>query len=450
MILLLDGGDHRAAAQLLHVVEHVVDTALEVHHELVRIHTELVHEGIVHGLRTVLGEHQVVGRGSRLLVGITADQVLGVRGALDEVGHGVDVDELLLGEIPAVDDEVDVEPDLGNFRDVDGLLDFLDLGDDLVHHFLLVLIDANALGETPLAVLLADVPGQAEGGAEVGVDLVVLEPVGAVGLEDAGFTVEVVGEEGAADVEQEVEAFGQAELVHETGVEGGTGGVVVQGGAVGDTATGIGVDVKDAIRLVTAEDVHQVRVREGVQIKEHTLLDSELVDIPLGIARRIPGNILLVPRTEETLRAVITSRRIALALRIMLGIGLIQALELAGGESETHTEARGSPLREIHVDSREGDHFGPILDLPVVVTVIAVQAETGAQLPVVPETVRENRVLLEHGRRGDLAVGGNGLLDDRLRLLILALGDLGTLGKNGCRGQDAGRCDQEQNFFHMS
>ena len=101
--LLLDGGNHGAAAELLHVVEHVVNTALVVHHQLIRIHTELVDHDIVHGLRTVLGKHEVVRRGSRLLVGVTADEVLRVRGALDEVGHRVDVDELLLGDVPAVD-----------------------------------------------------------------------------------------------------------------------------------------------------------------------------------------------------------------------------------------------------------------------------------------------------------------------------------------------------------
>ena len=100
--LLLDGGNHGAAAEFLHVVEHVVDTALPVLDQLIRVHTELVDERVVHSLRTVLGEHEVVSRSSSLLVGVTANEVLGVRGALDEVSNSVDVDELLLGEIPAV------------------------------------------------------------------------------------------------------------------------------------------------------------------------------------------------------------------------------------------------------------------------------------------------------------------------------------------------------------
>ena len=117
-VLVLDGVDHDAAAELLLVVEHVVYTALEVLDDLRGRDTELVDEDIVNGVGAVLGEHEVVVRGSGLLVGIAADEVLGVRGALDEVGDALEVDHLTLGDVPLVDYEVDVEPDLGDVLDV--------------------------------------------------------------------------------------------------------------------------------------------------------------------------------------------------------------------------------------------------------------------------------------------------------------------------------------------
>ena len=281
--LLLDGRDHGAAAELLHVVEHVVDTALVIHDELIRIHTELVDHGVVHGLRTVLGKHEVVGRGGRLLVGVTADEVLGVRSALDEVRHSVDVDEFLLGDVPAVDDEVDVEPDLGDFLDIDGLLDFLDLGDDLVHDLLIILEHAHAVGQAPLAVLLADIVGETGGDAEVAVELVVQGPTLVGALLHVVFTIESIADEGSADVEQEVELVRKTELVHETQVEGGAGNIALLLEAVDDTTTRVSVDLIETIRLVTAENIHQVRVGEGIGIHEPALLDSELIVVIISI-----------------------------------------------------------------------------------------------------------------------------------------------------------------------
>ena len=448
-LLLLDGGNHRAAAELLHVVEHVVDTALVIHDELLRVHTELVDHRVVHGLRAVLGKHEVVGRGGRLLVGVTADEVLGVRGALDEVGHRVDVDELLLGDVPAVDHEIDVEPHLGNFLDDDGIRGRDDLLDDLLHDFLVVVVHTHALGETPLAVFLADIVGKADGHTEVAVHLVVLQPVRPIGLNDMGFAVEVIGDEGAADIEQEVKLVGQTELVHETGVEGGAEGVAAHGGTVDHTTARVGVDVEHAVRLVAAEDVEEVGVREGIGIEEPAVLDTELLDVVLGISLGVPGDILFSLRTEETNRAVVTCGNVTLTLRIMLRVVLVQTLELAGGEAETHAEARGGPLGRIEVDGREGDHLGPLGDLPVIVTIIEVRADSGADLPIVPETVRENGFLLQNGGSDDLTGLGRSLLHDRNGVFVLRLGDGGVLGEQGCRGHHQGRSNQNQYFFHI-
>ena len=445
-LLLLDGGNHRAAAELLHVVEHVIDTAFVIHHELIRIHTELVDHDVIHGLGAVLGEHEVVRRGSRLLVGVTADEVLGVRGALDEVGHRVDVDELLLGDVPTVDHEIDVEPHLGNFLDDDGIRGGDDLLDDLLHNFLVVVVHAHTLGETPLAVFLADIVGQSDGHTEVAVHLVILQPVLPIGLDDVGFAVEVIGDEGATDIEQEVKLVGQTELVHETGVEGGADGVAVHGGTVDHTAARISVDVEHAVRLVAAENVEQVSVREGIGIEEPAVLDTELLDVVLGVSLGVPGDILLSLRTEETDRAVVTGGRVT---RGMLRVVLVQTLELAGGEAETHAEARGGPLGRIEVDGRESDHLGPLGDLPVIVTIIEVRADSGADLPIVPETVRENGFLLQNGGSDDLTGLGRSFLHDRNGVFVLRLGDGGVLGEQGCRGHHQGRSNQNQYFFHI-
>ena len=134
----------------------------------------------------------------------------------------------------------------------------------------------------------------------------------------------------------------------------------------------------------------------------------------------------------------------------MLRIGLIQTLELAGGDAETHTEARGSPFGQIEVDGREGDHLRPLGDFPVIVTIVKVRADAGTELPVVPETVRENGVLLHHRGGGNLAAGGRSFLDNRDRVFVFTPVHLDVfLSENGCRGQNGGRSNQDQCFFHI-
>ena len=68
-------------------------------------------------------------RSGSLLVGIAANEVLGIRGALDEVGDALEVDHLALGDIPLVHYEVDVEPDLGDVLDI---LDGLGIGEPVL------------------------------------------------------------------------------------------------------------------------------------------------------------------------------------------------------------------------------------------------------------------------------------------------------------------------------
>ena len=435
--LLLDGSNHGAAAELLHVVEHVVDTALPVLDQLVRVHAELVHEGVVHGIRTVLGKHQVVGRGSRLLVSITANQVLGVRGALDQVGDGVDVDELLLGDVPTVHDEVDVEPDLRDLGNLDGLLDFHVFLDDLVHDLLVVLVDAGALGQTPLAVLLAQVAGQAEGGTEDTIELVVQQPVRLGRLLNVGLAIERITDESATDVEQETDLVGKTEGVQETQVAGSVMDKArILGEAEDDTTTRIGVDVEYPVGLETVENVEQIGVRKGEDIQvAAAILDSQVLRIVFRISLRIGLNLV---GTE-------IRRRIAGLILAAARSLLVQALERSPVHTKTDTEARGGPLGQIEVDGRDDEHLGDLLgDLPVVVTIVRLGTHTGAELPVVPETIGEHGVLLHDGGRDHATGLGRSLFHDGDGVLILTPGDFDILSENTCRRDESGRGDQNK------
>ncbi len=59
-----------------------------------------------------------MGRSSSLLISITAEEVPCVRRALHDVSNTLEVDFLTAKKIPAVDDEVDVEPKIRNVLDV--------------------------------------------------------------------------------------------------------------------------------------------------------------------------------------------------------------------------------------------------------------------------------------------------------------------------------------------
>ena len=199
-------------------------------------------------------------------------------------------------------------------------------------------------------------------------------------LVDIGFTVEVVTDEGAADVQHEAELLGQTEGVDETGVEGGAGGVAALAEAEDDTTTGIEVNLEETIRLVAAEHVHEVGVGQGEDIEVATLLERELLGIVLRIGVIVIGHLVGTEIGIDRAGLVGVER-----------LRLIQALEGSPVGAEAHTEARGDPLGQVEVDGREDKHLGDFLrDLPVVVTVVHLGAETEAQLPVVPETVGEH------------------------------------------------------------
>ena len=331
-----------------------------------------------------------------------------------------------------------MEPHLGNFLDNDGIGHGNGFLDNLLNDFLVVLHHGDALGQTPLAVLLADVPGKTGRDTEVAVQLVVQLPTLIGALLHVSLAVESVTDEGAADVEHEVEPLGETELVRQAQVEGGAGNIAFLLEAVNETTTGVSINRIEAIRLVTAENVHQVGMSQGVGVHEPAVLDSKFVVIPLGITRRIGNDRVLL---EIAHRAEHESGRVS---HRVLGIGLIQTLELAGGNAETHTEARGGPLGQIQVDGREGDHLRPLGDFPVVVTIIEVRAHAGAEFPVVPETVRENGILGKGGRRDDLAGRRSGFLDDGLEVVILARSDLHLLGESGCRRNQCDRSKQNK------
>ncbi len=429
--LLLDGGDHDAAAEFLHVVEHVVHTALIILDQLVRIHTELVHERVVHGIRTVLGEHHVVRRGSSLLVSITTDEVADTRSALDEVGNSVDVDEFLLGDVPTVDDEVDVEPHLRNdgLRSGDIAIDGIDTVVD--DGLLVVVVHAHTLGIAPSAGFLTDVPGETEGAAEDTVHLAVDQPVLLIGLVSAALTVEVVTDEGAAEIEHEAELIVQAELVDQTGIESSGREEAILGEAHDDTTTGISVNAEETVGLETAEDVHQVGVGKGIDIQETTLLKSNLLIGTVTQLRIEIGESLIGLETGKIIDAV-------------CGTTLIQALKTTTGDTETDTETRGGPLGQVSVDGREGEHVELVTDLPVILTIIEFRAKAEVQLPVVPETVGEHGSLINGSGREHIAVLRQSLLlDDDLVIIFLAVHS-GALCENTCRREERDRSNHKK------
>jgi len=372
-----------------------------------------------------------VRRGSSLLVGVTANEVLGVRGALDQVSNGVDVDELLLGDIPTVHDEVDVEPHLGNLGLRDFLLDLDDLLDDLVDNLLVVLVHADTVGETPLAGFLADVPGETEGTTEDTVHLAVDKPMLLIRLSGAALTVKVVTDKGAADIEQDAELIVQAELVDQAGIESRGRKDTLLGEAQNDTTAGISVNPVETVGLETAEDVHQVGVSEGIDIQETSLLESKLL---IGAVTELGIDV------SESFVGLETGELVGTGS----GMTLIKSFERPSGNTETETEARRSPLGQISVNGREGEHTELVADLPVILTIVELGTQTKIQLPVLPETVGEHGVLL-HDRGGDdLTVGGGGLFHDGDGVLILAPGHFDILSKDTCRRDKSGRSNQDK------
>ena len=116
---------------------------------------------------------------SGLLVGIAAEEVLHAGSALDDVGDGLQVDLLAVEQIPTVDDEVDVEPQVGNLGDVLGVVGVCKLvvkildgsvgvdkisGESVVDGITpckssIVVVDgAGAVSVLPAALLLAELP----------------------------------------------------------------------------------------------------------------------------------------------------------------------------------------------------------------------------------------------------------------------------------------------------
>ena len=123
---------------------------------------------------------------------------------------------------------------------------------------------------------------------------------------------------------------------------------------------------------------------------------------------------------------------------------LIQTLELAAGKAETDTETRGCPFGQISVNGRESEHIELVPDFPVIFTIVKLRAETEIQLPVVPETVGEHRLLLNDGRGDDLTGLSRGLFHDGDVVLVLGLVNLDTLSEDGGRRDERGRSNQKK------
>ena len=242
-----------------------------------------------------------------LLVGIAADQVTHIRRTLDQVGNGMQVDHLPGEEIPAVDDEVDVEPDLRNIGDQHGV-DFRRLGGidnhvigpvrhvstritGLPRNFLglgrIGIEDlARAAGRVPSFTLLADGEGKADRDAGIAVHPVVDVPMRLGGFLHIQFPVEVVGDQGAPDIQHQLEVVGQPEFVDETDVGRRAGDEFVPVAMVkghNETAADVTVNGKEAVRVIAADQISPIHVENTIQIGEPAALIGQFHIVILGI-----------------------------------------------------------------------------------------------------------------------------------------------------------------------
>ena len=252
-----------------------------------------------------------------------------------------------------------------------------------------------------------------------------------VRLSGAALTVKVVTNKGAAKIEQNAELIVQAELIDQTGIVSRGRKDTILGEAQNDTTTSISVNPVETVGLETAEDVHQVGVSEGIDIQETSLLESKLL---IGAVTELGIDV------SESFVGLETGELVGTGS----GMTLIKSFERPAGNTETETEARGSPLGQIGVDGREGEHVELVADLPVILTIVELGTQTKIQLPVLPETVGEHGVLL-HDRGGDdLTQLGRGLFHDSDRVLIFGPGHLDILSEDTGRRDERGRSNQNK------